>query len=147
MKNAAIARFEPLVGKWDLVMTHAWFLDSLDEQVEGWADFEWLHESFMVFRWGLGEDPPAVQVIGYSDAQERYQVFYHDDRGVARVFDMELDGGHWTLLREDTDFHQRFIAEVQDDRIEAAWEASDDDGVTWRKDFDLIFTRAGEITH
>ncbi|HJR92670.1 MAG TPA: hypothetical protein VJ938_09535 [Acidimicrobiia bacterium] len=141
MKNAAIARLEELIGSWDLVMTNSWFLDSLDERVDGSATFEWLDESFIVFRWGLGDEAPAVQVIGYSDAQARYQVFYHDDRGVARIFDMELDGNHWTLLREDTDFHQRFTAENLGDRIEAAWDASEDNGVTWRKDFDLIFTR------
>ena len=146
MKNPVIARMEPLIGRWDLVLTNAWFLDSLDVRVEGWASFDWLDESLIVFRWALGEVPATVQVIGYSDAQERYQVLYHDDRGVARVFDMTFDGTTWTLLREDPDFHQRFTAEIEGDRIEGAWDASEDGGETWRKDFDLIFTRAGGST-
>jgi hypothetical protein len=37
--------------------------------------------------------------------------------------------------------HQRFIAEVEQDRILGRWEASDDLGATWRKDFDLTFQR------
>ena len=50
----------------------------------------------------------------------------------------------WTsLLREDPDFYQRFTGEFQgDDRIHGAWEASEDEGRTWRKDFDLIFERS-----
>jgi hypothetical protein len=141
MKNPAIAELEPLIGSWDLVMTNSWFLDSLEERIQGWASFEWLDESFIVFRWALGDDPPAVQIIGHSDANTSYQVLYHDDRGVARLFAMEFTGTRWTMHREDPDFHQRFSADVDVDRIAAAWEASEDNGDTWRKDFDLIFTR------
>lgn len=142
MKNDAIARFEPLIGRWDLVLTNSWFLESLDVRVDGWASFEWLDESFIVFRWTVGETPPAVMIIGRSDARDRDYVLYHDERGVARLFDMELDGSHWTLHREDPDFHQRFVAEILGDRIEASADASEDQGATWRKDFDLILTRS-----
>lgn len=144
MKNSAISRLESLIGTWDLAMTGSWFLDSVEERVEGWASFEWLDESFIVFRWALGATPATVQVIGNSDARDRYQVLYHDDRGVARVFDMEFDQDRWTMLREDPDFHQRFTAQILGNRIDAMWEASDDEGASWRKDFDLIFTRAGD---
>ena len=59
-----------------------------------------------------------------------------------RVFDMTYGDGGWTLMREDSDFHQRFIA---------LWSAiastvggrRRDAGNTWRKDFDLIFERRG----
>jgi hypothetical protein len=54
---------------------------------------------------------------------------------------MTFGDGHWTLVRLDPDFHQRFIASVEADRIVGRWEASEDFGTTWRKDFDLIFER------
>ena len=43
---------------------------------------------------------------------------------------------------------QRFIADVGPDRIAGRWEASEDRGATWRKDFDLDFERAvsGQLT-
>ena len=82
-------------------------------------------------------------VIGRSDPQERFVLLYHDERGVCRVFDMSFADGEWTLVREDPDFHQRFIANVEADRIVGRWEASEDFGTTWRKDFDLIFERRG----
>jgi hypothetical protein len=54
---------------------------------------------------------------------------------------MTFDGRGWTMTREDPDFRQRFIADVEKDRILGRWEASEDAGKTWRKDFDLTFTR------
>lgn len=55
---------------------------------------------------------------------------------------MTFAAGAWTLHREDPDFHQRWIATVTPDRIEGRWEASEDAGATWRKDFDLTYVRA-----
>jgi hypothetical protein len=46
------------------------------------------------------------------------------------------------LSREDPDMFQRFIADVGPDRIAGRWEACEDHGSTWRKDFDLVFQRA-----
>ncbi|GAA4894198.1 hypothetical protein [Streptomonospora salina] len=46
--------------------------------------------------------------------------------------------------RDDPDFHQRFRADVQRDAIEGRWEASDDEGRTWRKDVDLTLLRSPE---
>ena len=84
-------------------------------------------------------------VIGRSDAREQLVLLYHDDRGVLRVFEMTFDDGQWTLVREDPDFHQRFIASVDRDRIAGRWEASEDAGSTWRKDFDLHLRAAGDL--
>jgi hypothetical protein len=53
-----------------------------------------------------------------------------------------FDGSQRSLTREDPDMFQRFIAEVEPNRIAGRWEASEDHGSTWRKDFDLIFERA-----
>jgi hypothetical protein len=33
------------------------------------------------------------------------------------------------------------VAIVTGDRIDGRWEASDDSGTTWRKEFDLVFER------
>jgi hypothetical protein len=66
---------------------------------------------------------------------------YHDPRPTSRLFHMSFTGDDWALHREDPDFHQRFVARVSADRIEGRWDASEDQGATWRKDFDLIFER------
>ncbi len=82
-----------------------------------------------------------TMVLGRSDANDRFVALYHDDRGVCREFDMTFDDGEWTLTRHDPDFYQRFVADVEPDRILGRWEASEDQGATWRKDFDLTFAR------
>lgn len=141
MRSPGLVPLQRLIGTWQLTMTNAHFLDSLDDRVSGSASFEWLDDVLVVFRWGLGETPPTVCVIGYSTPEERFHMLYHDDRGVARLFDMEFTQDRWSLLREDSDFHQRFEAKLEPDRIIGAWEASEDQGTTWRKDFDIIFER------
>ena len=82
-----------------------------------------------------------IVVIGRSDAQDAFTALYHDERGVCRVFAMAFGDGRWTLEREDPDMWQRFVAEVGTNRIVGRWEASEDHGSTWRKDFDLVFDR------
>jgi len=144
MKNEALTELAGLVGTWDLTMTDAWFLEDREVEVQGEATIEWLGEAFLVLRSSLGEEHSTWDwVIGRSDANEQLTVLYHDGRGVCRVFRMTFGDGEWTMVREDPDFHQRFIATVEPDRMAGRWEASEDAGGTWRKDFDLIFERRG----
>ncbi|MDP8930440.1 MAG: hypothetical protein M3O70_18200, partial [Actinomycetota bacterium] len=43
---------------------------------------------------------------GRSDPNEQLMALYHDPRPTSRVFHMTFGNGEWTLLREDSDFHQ-----------------------------------------
>jgi hypothetical protein len=142
MRNAALQELDGLIGEWKLSMADAWFLETKDVEDAGSATISWLDDAFVVLRGTLGSDQSTWRwVIGRSDAREELVLLYHDERGVCRVFDMTFADGQWTLVREDPDFHQRFIATVEPDRIVGRWEASEDFGTTWRKDFDLIFQR------
>ena len=142
MKNDELAKLEGLVGDWDLTLSDAWFMEP------GWvghghATVEWIGEAFLHLHGEFERDERSTWdwVIGRSDANERLTVLYHDDRGVCRVFGMTLDGDEWTMLRQDPDFHQRFVGKMSADRIEARTDASEDAGKTWRKDFDITFVR------
>jgi hypothetical protein len=142
MRNQWLQELDGLVGDWALTLKNAWFLESLETQVKGSATIEWLGDAFVVLRAALGGDETTWNfVIGRNDAREAYTVLYHDERGVERVYGMIFGDGRWTLLREDPDFHQRFVAEVEADRITGHWDMSEDQGATWRKDFDIIFDR------
>lgn len=145
MRNEAMTALDVLAGEWRTTMGDAWFLED-DLDVPGVASGEWLHDACLVLRWQMvGEVGEAtndmVIVIGRSDARDAYTALYHDERGVCRVFAMTFDDDRWTLERGDPDMFQRFVADVSADRIEGRWEASEDQGVTWRKDFDLTFDR------
>ena len=144
MRNDALQQLEVLIGDWKLSMADAWFLETREIEDAGSATISWLGDAFLEVRASLGSDQGTWHwVIGRSDPREQLVLLYHDERGVCRVFDMTFADGQWTLVREDPDFHQRFIATVERDRIVGRWEASEDFGTTWRKDFDLIFTRRG----
>jgi hypothetical protein len=137
--NDAMRRLEGLVGEWDVTMTHAWFLDSLDTEIKGTATIEWYADAFLVMGSRWEDDSTFELAIGRNDARDEYVAFTHDDRGVYRVFGMTFADGEWTLLREDPDFHQRIVIRVSPDRIDMRADASDDAGETWRKDLDYIF--------
>ncbi|WP_410579707.1 hypothetical protein [Amycolatopsis sp. lyj-108] len=145
MRNEVMQQLDVLVGSWRTTLCNAWFLDPADQEVPGSATVEWLGDAFVVLRWTMGDDDKAasemVLVLGRSDTRDTYTALYHDERGVCRVFAMTFDGTRWQLNRQDPDMHQRFIADVRPDRINARWEASEDQGSTWRKDFDVIFER------
>jgi hypothetical protein len=94
---------------------------------------EWLGESFLVVRSKLGESAHHSEmclVIGRSDPNDLFVALYQDDRGVCRQYAMTFDGRRWTMTREDPDLHQRFIADVERDRVLGRWEASEDRGKT-----------------
>ncbi|MGH2717516.1 MAG: hypothetical protein ACRDJU_02910 [Actinomycetota bacterium] len=142
MRNPAIAALEVLIGEWSITLSNAWFLDSLETRQHGRATGRWLGEAFIEFEAEMEGVPTWHFVFGRSDAEEQSFALYHDPRPTSRVFRMSFDGTEWRLARHDPDFYQRFIATVAPDRIEGRWEASDDQGATWRKDFDLVFERA-----
>lgn len=147
MRSEAMERLDVLVGSWRTTLRNAWFLEPAGQEVPGTATVEWLSDAFVVFRWTMEGDVGAatsemVLVIGHSDPQDAYTALYHDERGVCRVYAMTFDDARWTLTREDSDMFQRFVADLGPDLIDGRWEASDDEGATWRKDFDLVFQRA-----
>lgn len=142
MRSPALQNLDVLVGDWSLTLTDAWFLDSKNVRQHGQAVVRWIGDAFIELKAQMGGEPTWHFVLGHSDPDGRLVALYHDPRPTSRVFDMTFDGDAWTLLREDPDFHQRFVATVTDGRVYGRWEASDDAGATWRKDFDLIFERS-----
>ena len=142
MRNEALRRLDGLLGEWTVTLSDAWFLDP-PREVHGSATVEWLGDAFVVLRSTLDGHPAWDYVIGHHDPHGEYRLLYHDERGVCRVFAMTYgDDGTWALTREDPDMHQRFLGRVTDGRVEGRWEASEDAGATWRKDFDVTMTRA-----
>ena len=141
MRNPAIDALDVLVGEWKLILSDACFLESRDVRQHGHATLRWLGEAFGE----LVADFQGVStwhfVFGRSDANEQLIALYHDPRPTSRVFRMTYADGEWRMWREDPDFHQRFVASVTPDRIQARFDASEDAGSTWRKDFDLTFER------
>jgi hypothetical protein len=141
VRNAAVEALDVLTGDWMLTLTDAWFLESPDVRQHGRASVRWLGEAFVELEAELEGELVWHFVFGRSDPNDQLVALYHDPRPTSRAYRMTFADGEWTMLREDPDFHQRFVASVTPDRIDGHWDASDDAGATWRKDFDLIFER------
>ena len=142
MRNPAVEALDVLVGDWTLTLTDAWFLESPEVRQHGRATCRWLGEAFVELEAEMDGAPTWHFVFGRSDATEQLVALYHDPRPTSRVYAMTFGGGEWRLERQGPDFHQRFVATVTADRIAGRWDASEDGGTTWRKDFDLTFDRA-----
>jgi hypothetical protein len=143
MRNLGLEPLDVLVGDWSLMLTDAWFLESRDVQQFGHATARWLGDAFIELEAELENEPLWHFVFGRSDANGELVALYHDPRPTSRLFRMSWRDGEWTLWRQDPDFHQRFVARVSQDHIDGRWDASDDGGASWRKDFDLTFERVG----
>ena len=141
-RNTELERVAAIfVGDWTLTITNQWWLDDPTTVTSGSATCDWLGDSFIRLQAEFDGEPTWEFVFGRNDARDQFVVLYHDERGVLRVFDMTLDDGSWTMSHADPDFHQRLLGRVEGDRIVGQTDASEDEGATWRKDFDLVFER------
>ena len=63
---------------------------------------------------------------------------YFDSRGVVRRYEMSLEGGVWTLWRDEPGFAQRWAGTFSDDgnTIAGAWELNGEN------DFEMTYTRS-----
>ncbi len=69
-------------------------------------------------------------------------MLYSDQRGVARIYQMSLQGGIWKMWRESPGFSQRLTGSFSDDgnTITVHGELSRD-GANWERDLDVTYTR------
>jgi len=138
----SLKQFDVLVGEWDTVGTHPQF----PSPVHGHSTFEWMVEGLLLvwqFNWEPSGPPNALSVIGHDDSVEKTcSMLYSDERGVARIYQMSLDGGVWKMWRNSPDFSQRVTGTFSDDgnTITCHGELSRD-GSNWEQDLDVTYTR------
>ena len=146
MRNDAL---EPLIGEWRIEM----LLPGVElPDVDARVTFEWRGDrAFVLERWTvpIPEAPDGLAVIRWDEGRGTFLQHYFDERGVARVYEMGLADGVWTLERTKPDFSdfafsQRFTGRLSEDgnRIEGTFEIAHDHE-TWEKDFDVVYTRVG----
>ena len=112
MRNPALEPLDVLIGEWSLTLTNAWFLESLDVEQHGRATARWLGDAFIELEADLEGEPLWHFAFGRTDANGELVALYHDPRPTSRLFRMTFVEGKLTLMRQDPDFHQRFIATV-----------------------------------
>jgi hypothetical protein len=148
-RPAALDRLEALTGRWDMEATFeaGYFGPGTPAVTErgGRTTFEWLDGRFFLTQRFTVEHPAApsgIAIIGTGGEPETFTQHYYDSRGVARVYQMTLEGGIWKLWREAPGFWQRYTGQISGDgnKITGSWEGSAD-GQAWKHDFGLTYIR------
>ena len=139
--TGSLKQFEILVGEWNTMGTHPLFPSA----VHGHSSFEWLMEGALLvwhFDWERLGPPSAISVIGHDDMGETCSMLYSDERGVARIYQMSLEGGVWQMWRESPGFSQRMTATFSDDgNTITSHGALSRDGSNWEQDLDVTYSR------
>ncbi|MBN1529160.1 MAG: DUF1579 family protein [Thermoleophilaceae bacterium] len=138
---------EAFIGEWSIEVA---LPGAPEGDIGARMTFEWLPgERFLAQRWQIPvpEAPDGLAVIGYDEGRGTFLQHYFDSRGVARVYEMTLDDGVWTLAREQPDFSpfefaQRYEGRfsADGDTIEGRWDIRHE-GRDWEKDFDITYRR------
>lgn len=144
--DPALRPLERFVGSWSTAATHPAFPGVV---VTGAVDVEWLEGGrFLVSRSRCEHPdfPDAISIIGRSDGDRAgddggpLRLHYFDSRGVARVYDVDLDDGVFRYARAGN-FPQRFEGHfVDDDTLVGVSELPDDSG-QWRDDLAITYVR------
>lgn len=144
----ALRRLDGLLGEWETEASfEAGFFGPGSPAVSGRGrtTFEWFDGGFFLIQRATAEDPGApsgIMIIGLDTEPGTFEQHYFDSRGVARVYQMSLDGTTWKLWRAAPGFHQRYTGVFSEggNRITGAWEKSED-GSNWSHDFELRYTK------
>ncbi len=140
----SLEQLASLVGEWMMVGTHPAFPSA----VQGHSSFEWLREGALLvwrFEWERPGPPSALSVIGRDEvgSADTCTMLYADERGVARIYQMSIDGDVWKMWRESPGFSQRMTGMFSADgnTIMVRGELSRD-GSSWEPDLDVTYARA-----
>lgn len=148
-RPASLDRLDVLIGQWDMEASfEAGYFGPGSPAITdrgGKTTFEWLEGKFFLAQRFVVENPAApsgITIISPGEEQETFAQHYYDSRGVARVYQMTLDGNVWKLWREAPGFWQRYTGVISDEgtTIQGAWEGSGD-GREWKHDFGLTYTK------
>jgi hypothetical protein len=148
-RPTSLDRLDVLAGQWEMEATfEAGYFSPGSPPVAGRSGrttFEWLEGRFFLTQRFVTEHPAApsgIAIIGAGTEPETFTQHYYDSRGVARLYQMTLNGGVWKLWREAPGFWQRYTGVISADgtTITGAWEGSPD-GQDWKHDFGLTYIK------
>jgi hypothetical protein len=148
-RPGSLDRLDVLIGQWEMEASfEAGYFGPGTPPFTGRGGrttFEWLEGRFFLTQRFVNEHPAApsgIAIIGTGADPQTFEQHYYDSRGVARVYQMSLEGGVWRLWREAPGFWQRYTGEISEDSttIKGAWAASED-GREWKHDFGLTYTK------
>ena len=147
MSTESLRRLEPLIGEWRMETSLP-----APPGTTASTTFEWLlGGAFLLQRAEVSvPEAPDLHAVITPEPDGGFLQHWFDSRGEVRLYAMTFDDGVWRLSRTAADFTpldfcQRFegVLDADGRAIRGRWEISEDDGTTWRTDFDLTYHRVG----
>jgi hypothetical protein len=99
-RPASLDRLDVLIGRWEMDASfEAGYFGPGTPPITGRGGrttFEWLEGRFFLTQRFVNEHPAApsgIAIIGAGTDPKTFEQHYYDSRGVARVYQMSLDGG------------------------------------------------------
>ncbi len=140
--NPALQPFAVLVGSWKTEGSHG-LLPGVT--LHGKASFEWIeHGAFLLMRSEIDHPsvPQGIAIFGSDDVQHTVFMLYFDERGVSRIQHVSMEHNVLKWWRDEPGFSQRTTNTIASDgnTIVSKGELSKD-GVTWKKDLELTYSR------
>ena len=152
-RPAALDRLDVLTGTWEMdARFEAGYFGPGSPAITGpggRTTFNWQEGRFFLTQRFVNEHPAApsgIAIISPGTDPGTFTQHYYDSRGVARTYQMTLDGREWKIWREAPGFWQRYTGVISDDgtTITGAWDGSPD-GREWKHDFGLTYIKTGSV--
>ena len=139
-RDPALDELDVLVGEWEAEATHP----LLPGILRGTATFEWLTgRRFLIWRSSTpaGTIPSSISVIGGGETPGTWPMHYFDERGVMRMYQVQMSGGVWRIWRDHPGFSQRLTGTLDDggNTIRLSWELQQDG--PWKPDLQATYRR------
>jgi hypothetical protein len=141
--NPALQPLAFLIGEWTTTGTHP--LEP-GESLPGRASFAW-HEggAFLIMRAQIDEPrfPDGLAIIASDSVGGRFSMIYFDERGVSRLFDVEVGEGRVTWSRDDPKLAQSVTITAEDGGATLVSRGRmSQEGGPWGDDLSQVFRRA-----
>jgi hypothetical protein len=142
MPNPALQPLAFLIGEWRTTGTHPLVPDTT---LAGRTSFAW-HEggAFLIMRSEVDEPrfPSGVAIIGSDNGAGTFAMTYFDERGVSRLYRVEVGARTVTWRRDDPALSQSMtIAAGDDGDTLVGTGRMSQDGGAWGDDLSQAFTR------
>lgn len=143
--NPALASLESALGTWKVTGSHPYLPG---RTLHGRVTFERIEGGAFVRMHARTEDPEipeGVAIFGTDDSDGACTMLYHDERGVARRYEVTLHPDGFTWSRDTEEFSQRFRVTLANDggTMEGEGSMKKGDG-GWEPDLRLSYVRATE---
>ena len=140
----ALRPLAPFVGRWKVTLRwgpETYKLARGPREFETSAKFHWISGGqFLLGSLRIGF--PTRWIFAGNDATHEFTVVASDSRGVARVYAMSLKSRRWKMSGAAAAFQQRAEGQFNGSKkMVVRFDRSMDDGRTWIRDADAVFTR------